>query len=174
MTGNGAGAISITRTRQPDSDGRSTAAWPSTRNAAKATRMLLSTQIERRSAQQRVDSLRYRGVTRRCRTTPRSTPGDGDQPDLRRPRTASPRQPTSAKCPPRNRWTPTKCPLPDQPACLNSPHPNRRPTLEAYLADSTQYYNSRTAAHPPSRLAAYNTQSVAQNEFIFTSTPHRL
>ena len=50
----------------------------------------------------------------------------------RRRRLSTAHQPTSAKCPLSRKRTLTKCPLPDHPACPNSPHPNSRPPPEAY------------------------------------------
>ena len=52
---------------------------------------------------------------------PRSTGGDADRSDRRSPHQASPRKPTSAKCPLTAKWTPNKCPLPEHSTCASVP-----------------------------------------------------
>ena len=57
-------------------------------------------------------------------------------------------------CPLSRKWTLPRCPLPDRPACPISPHPNRRPTPEAYVAAGSCAFSCRSGARRRTREAA--------------------
>ena len=76
----------------------------------------------------RVPAVRTASPPRSAASGPRSTADDRDQPIRRLTRPTSPRQLTSAKCPPKSKWTLTNHPLRGRSTCQRPCQQGRRPT----------------------------------------------